>query len=253
MKSGGEKKGDLLRQHEFSARDRKRLRKSRNFEALYQQNPGATALPKILAKHFALQPFVDNEQVPTVISVDPGQAEGEGNSFSVVQVWRVRPTGFFLADQWRGRESYDKFRSVCRRMIRQHQPYVALIEKTGTGIALLSDLQRFGRMQRIPVEPRDSKVARLRPHITVIRDGKIALSESAEWRQDYVAEFLEFPKSKFSDQVDATSQFLAFMASNPVLKTLERSGMGALALNSRPQRTKNVPGAGIALASRRFR
>src|SRR5262249_45155054 len=77
------KKGDLLRANEFTAADRKRLRKLRNFEGLYQQNPGATALPKILAKHFALQPFVDNERVPTVISVDPGQADGERNSFSV--------------------------------------------------------------------------------------------------------------------------------------------------------------------------
>jgi predicted phage terminase large subunit-like protein len=186
-------------------------------------------------------------------SVDPGQAEGDGNSFSVVQVWRVRPTGYFLADQWRGRESYDKLRTVCRRMIRRYQPCVALIEKTGTGIALLSDLQHFGRMERIPVVPHDSKVARLRSHITVIRDGKIALPESAEWRQDYVAEFVDFPKSKFSDQVDATTQFLEFIATNPVLKTLERSGMGALALNSRPQRTTNISGAAIALGSRRFR
>lgn len=111
------KKGDLLRENEFTEGDRRRLRKLRNFEALYQQNPDGTALPKILAKHFALQPLVDNERVPAVISVDPGQAEGEGNSFSVVQVWRVRSMGYFLADQWRGRESYDKLRSVCRRMI----------------------------------------------------------------------------------------------------------------------------------------
>jgi predicted phage terminase large subunit-like protein len=221
------KKGDLLRQNEFSARECKRLRKSRNFEALYQQNPGGTALPKISAKHFALEPLVDNERVPTVISVDPGQAEGDGNSFSVVQVWRVRPTDYFLADQWRERKSYDKLRSVCKSMIRQHQPCVALIEKTGTGIALLSDLQHFGRMERIPIVPRDSKIARLRAHIAVIRAGKIVLPENAEWPREYVAEFVEFPKSKFSDQVDATTQFLEFMASNPLLKTLERSGMGA--------------------------
>jgi predicted phage terminase large subunit-like protein len=247
------KKGEVLRENEFSERDRKRIRQSRNFEALYQQNPGGTALPKISAKHFPLQPVVDNERVPTVISVDPGQAEGDGNSYSVVQVWRVRSTGYFLADQWRGRESYDKLRSACRRMIRRHQPCVALIEKAGTGIALLADLQHFGAMERIPIVPRDSKLTRLRSHITVILDGKIALPESAEWRQDYVAEFVQFPKSKFSDQVDATTQFLEYMATNPTLKTLERSGMGALALHSRPQRSKNVAGAAIASGSRRRR
>ena len=99
---------------------------------------------------------------------------------------------------------------------------------------------------------RDSKLTRLRSHITVILDGKIALPESAEWRQDYVAEFVEFPKSKFSDQVDATTQFLEFMATNPTLKTVERSGRGALALHSRPQPIKNLAGAAIAFGSRRF-
>jgi predicted phage terminase large subunit-like protein len=248
------KKGDLLRPSEFSARDRKRLRKSRNFEALFQQNPGGTALPKILTKHFTLQPVVDNEVVPTVISIDPGQAEGDGNSYSVVQVWRVRSTGYLLADQWRGRESYDKLRSISRQMVRRHRPCVALIEKAGTGVALLADLQHFGWMERIPVVPRESKLARLRAQIAVILAGKIALPESAEWRQDFVAEFLEFPKSKFSDQVDATSQFLEFMATNPALETRERSGMGALALNSRPrQATNEVRGAALALSSRRFR
>jgi hypothetical protein len=56
------KKGELLRTGEFSERVRKRLRTLRNFQALYQQNPGGSALPKISAKHFPLQPLVDNER-----------------------------------------------------------------------------------------------------------------------------------------------------------------------------------------------
>jgi len=148
------KKGELLRTGEFSERVRKRLRTLRNFQALYQQNPGGSALPKISAKHFPLQPLVDNERVPTVISIDPGQAEGERNSHSVVQVWRVRPTGYFLVDQWRGRDSYGKLRSTCKSMILKHRPCVALIEKAGTGVALLSDLQQFGWMERMPIVPR---------------------------------------------------------------------------------------------------
>jgi hypothetical protein len=70
-------KGDLLREDEFSEGDRQRLRKLRNFDALYQQNPAGTALPKILTEHFVLQPLTDNESIPTVVSIDPGQAEGE--------------------------------------------------------------------------------------------------------------------------------------------------------------------------------
>jgi hypothetical protein len=67
----------LLREDEFSEGDRQRLRKLRNFDALYQQNPAGMALPKILTEHFVLQPLTDNESIPTVVSIDPGQAEGE--------------------------------------------------------------------------------------------------------------------------------------------------------------------------------
>ena len=58
------KKGDLLREQEFSERDRRRLRKLRNFDALYQQNPGGTALPKILAKHFGVLPLIEDRCRP---------------------------------------------------------------------------------------------------------------------------------------------------------------------------------------------
>jgi predicted phage terminase large subunit-like protein len=246
------KKGDLLREDEFSESDRKRLRKLRNFDALYQQNPGGTALPKILTKHFPLQPLIEDESIPTVISIDPGQAEGEGSSYSVVQAWRVRSMSYFLADQRRGRERYNKLRSICKSMIRRHRPCAVLIEKAGTGTALLSDLQHFGWIERIPIIPRESKVARLRSQIKVILARKIELPENAEWRHEYIAEFVEFPRSKFSDQVDATTQFLEFMGTNPVLKVLNRPATAALASRARTQHTENVPGAAIALGSRRF-
>jgi predicted phage terminase large subunit-like protein len=247
------KKGDLLRPAEFSGHDRKRIRKTRNFDALYQQNPAGTALPKILATHFVLLPLIEDQSVPTVMSIDPGQAEGERNSYSVVQTWRVHPTQYFLIDQWRARESYDVLRSTSRRMIRRHRPSVVLVEKTGLGIALLSDLKDFGWAQRIPIAPLDSKLTRLRFHVKVIRARKIALPEGAEWGRDFIAEFVEFPQSKFSDQVDATTQFLEFMAPDPTLKIPSRSGTGAVALNSRPHRPASATGAAIAPGSRRRR
>jgi predicted phage terminase large subunit-like protein len=248
-------KGELLRPGEFSDKEVQRLRRSRNFATLYQQDPSGTALPRISFDHFNFQATAGNEAVPAVVSIDTGQSEGDANSFSVVQVWRVRSTGYFLADQWRGRVQYDELRSICRQKIRRHQPCTALIEKSGMGLALLSDLKPFSWMQRLAIVPRESKAARLRAHISVILDRKITLPHDAEWRDGYVAEFVSFPKSKFSDQVDATTQFLEFVATNPALTTRQRSGVVAVAYGNCPPAMTNLTVNGIAalVLGRRFR
>ena len=243
-------KGELLRPNEFSTKDLERIRNSRNFHALYQQDPAGTALPAITAKHFAVQPVAGSENSAVVVSVDAGQGDGERNSFSVVQAWRVLPDCFVLADQWRGRGSYADLRSATKRLIRRHRPCTTLIEKAGAGSALLSDLKDFRGMALVPIAPRDSKIARLRAHVAVILAGRIVLPSDAPWRRDYVAEFVEFPKSKFTDQVDATTQFLDFMATDPLLKVRMKGALAAGAFGSRPHGVaRNRANAPLALGS----
>ena len=62
---------------------------------------------------------------------------------------------------------------------------------------------------------------------------KIALPADAPWRHGYVAEFVDFPKLT-TDQVDATTQFLKFMAAEPVLRSRPAPAIGAVAYGSRP-------------------
>jgi predicted phage terminase large subunit-like protein len=212
------RKGELLRPKEFSDKDRARIRKSANFEALFQQDPGAIALPKIEPKHFVVASIDGIENFPAVLSIDPGQAEGEKNSYSVIQLWRVLADRYVLVDQWRDRVSYVDFRHVCRLMVRRHRPSTALIEQAGTGIALLSELRLFSWLDLVPIVPSASKLERLRAQISFILDQKITLPRDAPWRRDYVAEFVGFQNSKFTDQVDATVQFLQFMSTDPILR-----------------------------------
>jgi hypothetical protein len=42
----------------------------------------------------------------------------------------------------------------------------------------------------------------------VIIAKRICLPAQASWRDDFVKEFIDFPRGKFTDQVDATTQFL---------------------------------------------
>lgn len=53
---------------------------------------------------------------------------------------------------------------------------------------------------------------RLEGESAVIEAGRVFLPERAHWREDFVAELLAFPYGRFDDQVDSTSQFLAWAA-----------------------------------------
>jgi phage terminase large subunit-like protein len=227
-------RGELLRPDEFTEKDRERIRKLRNFHTLYQQDPSGTALPKIEARHFVSMDAGNTDNFPGVISVDPGQGQGDRNCFGVIQLWRVLPDRYLLADQWRNRASYIDFRRICQHMIRRHRPSAAIVESAGTGVALLSELRLLSWLQIWPAEPSESKIERLRAQVAVLLNRKIALPADAAWRRDYIAEFVEFPNSKFTDQIDATTQFLQFMATEPVLLVRSRPAVAQAAYGSRP-------------------
>ena len=244
-------KGELLRPDEFSAKDCERLRKSSNFRALYQQDPGASGLPEIEPRHFALAPRYLNFDLPAVMSIDTGEALGLRNSYSVIQVWRVSPDRYILADQWRDQVAYGALRSACKTLIGRHRPTVALIERAGSGRALLSDLAKYRSLELIDVVPRESKLERLRAQIDVILGKKIALPADAPWRHSFVAEFVEFPLLG-TDQVDATTQFLELMAAEPVLRPRSKPERAAVVFGSRPMVPLNNTSVGAYVRGRKL-
>jgi hypothetical protein len=59
----------------------------------------------------------------------------------------------------------------------------------------------------------------------------IWLPAGAEWRDDFINEFIEFPNGKFTDQVDATTQFLDHAAEFAALEPALPAGL-AVVVNS---------------------
>ena len=96
-----------------------------------------------------------------------------------------------------------------RHFRRRYRPVAILIERASNGHALISDLvRRYGHIVR-PIEPDGrSKTTRLIAHVDTILSRRVYLPALAPWREEFVREFCEFPKGKFSDQVDATTQLL---------------------------------------------
>jgi len=213
-------RGELLRPDAYSQRDVERLRRARrpNFEFLHQQNPGAQDDPRIKSEHIGIFTSSDlSVDAPIVLSIDPALKGGPSHSFSVVQAWAVPEGRYLLIDQWREQATYREFRAEVLRFIRGRRPSAVLIEETAQGPALASEIRARKDMQIVLITPVEDKVSRIRRHLRTIRGGIIRLPEHAPWRPDFIAELTTFPNGSFDDQVDALTQFLDWIAQNPVL------------------------------------
>src|SRR5262245_40931431 len=138
------KKGELLRPDEFTKRDIQRLRTSKQpgFETLYQQNPGGSDRLRLKAEYFGTvsRAQLQVRHSPVVLSIDPGQKGGPSNSFSVIQAWAPKDGRHLLLGQWREQASYTELRAQTRKFIRRYRPSIVLIEATGQGPALISEI-----------------------------------------------------------------------------------------------------------------
>ena len=149
------------------------------------------------------------------------------SAFSVIQAWCLADDRYYLIDQFREQTVYVDLRDNLRHFSKIYRPVAILIERAANGHALLSDLDRKPKLLR-PIEPDGrSKSARLRVHADVIIAKRICLPAQASWRDDFVKEFIEFPRGKFTDQVDATTQFLDHADEFAGLEAAPRPGLAA--------------------------
>lgn len=65
-------------------------------------------------------------------------------------------------------------------------------------------------------KPFGGKFMRARAQTASFEGGFVKLPEQAAWRDAYVLELTTFPRGRFEDQVDSTSQVLGWMAPNAV-------------------------------------
>ena len=145
---------------------------------------------------------------PVVLSVDPGITNRQTSAYSVIQAWCLPGDGYYLLDQFREQCDFTDLRHNLRRFRKIYRPAAILIERAANGHALISDLSRkYSNLMPIDPDGR-SKSARLRVHAETIIGKRVHLPAGEPWLNDYVAEFVEFPHGKFTDQVDATTQFL---------------------------------------------
>jgi predicted phage terminase large subunit-like protein len=238
------RKDDLLRPDAFDPEDIEDLKANTHnpdFDMLYQQDADSRALPPLADDCFPSFRWPPSRRdLACVMSVDAGMTPGSKNSFSGIQIWCPVGGDNYLIDQWREQCDFKELWHQFIRYFRRHRPSAVLIEKAANGHALISLMKPKHRKLIHEITPKGSKTARLRRHIDTILAHRILLPENAAWRDEFVAEFVEFPHGDFTDQVDATTQYLDWKPAHPTLERPLQPGL-CVGVDSKGQPLTGAP------------
>ena len=191
--------------------EQRRLLGSRFFSAQYLQAP--VPLEGGMVKHAWLrtyQPFEIMTPERVIQSWDTAMKMGELNDYSVCTTWAIKGNRVYLLDVVRKRMELPELK---RRVIDEADRWKAervLIEDKGSGTGLLQELQVSGFSKAYPYIPKGDKGLRLATVTPIIEEGRVYLPATAPLLDPYVHELCGFPGLKHDDQVDSTSQFLAW-------------------------------------------
>lgn len=160
-----------------------------------------------------------NRQVSRVtLSVDCAEKATVRSKYTAVGVWIETVDGrHYLAEVKRKRVEFPEMitliEDTAQSWINRGYPVKAiLVEDAANGTPYLQ--QRKGRapapLISIPKPSADSKTRRFDGVTPMFESGEVLLPKHAVWLPDYEDEILAFPDGAFSDQVDQTSQYLAW-------------------------------------------
>jgi predicted phage terminase large subunit-like protein len=187
---------------------------SREFAAQYQQAPIPIGGNLIKWSWFR---FYDHPPVPQpgdrlIVSWDTALSSSQLADYSACVVLLVRKETVYVLDVVRARLEYPDLKRVvldCHDRWRRFgcYPFTLLIEKKGSGLSLIQDLQRLN-IHPIGINPERDKVIRMSAQTAPMEAGAVHLPTKAGWIEEFKKEVLSFPMGKHDDQVDALSQAL---------------------------------------------
>lgn len=170
------------------------------------------------ASHFITEPAEDLGQlrpsgtlnVDGVLSVDSANKASETSDYTVATVWGISNERYYLLHVTRQRVEFHDLLNVVEEVATRFAVTDILMEDRASGTQLIQELTRKGRWNVIPCSPVGDKVMRFAGIAPVIRAQLVSLPSDAAWVDEYLRELCSFPNTQYTDQVDATSQFLAW-------------------------------------------
>lgn len=184
-----------------------------DFSAQYQQRPApfeGAIIKRAWLQRYARSP----ERRPgdqLVQSWDMGEKAGQKNDFSVCVTFLKRGRQHYLLHVFRDRLEFPALRKKVVALQADFAPATILIEDAAAGTQILQQLKADPKLpSAIKIKPQGDKQARLNGQSAKFEAGDVFFPEEAPWLIELEAELLAFPKSRYDDQVDAISQYLAW-------------------------------------------
>ena len=183
------------------------------FTAQYQQNPVPPegALVRIERLNLIDTPPARKKVHRLVQSWDTAIKDSPSADFSVCTTWGWRDGVWYLMDLRRERLEYPDLKAMVSHQLRSWRADKVLIEDSGNGHALWSQLKTEGIHNIVLAKPKGSKVERLTGQLDMLQSPQVAIPTEVPWWEDLSRELRAFPNARYDDQVDSISQFLAWI------------------------------------------
>jgi predicted phage terminase large subunit-like protein len=181
-----------------------------NFAGQYQQAPAPLGGGMVKAEWFKTYTPSD---VPSNFELvfqswDTANKPTELSDYSVCTTWGVKEKHAYLLHVLRKRLGYPELKRAAREQAEGFSPKTILIEDRASGTQLIQELISEGMHAIKKYEPTMDKIMRMHSVTSTIENGFVHIPEKAAWLQEYLHELATFPKAKYDDQADSTSQAL---------------------------------------------
>jgi predicted phage terminase large subunit-like protein len=193
-----------------------------NFAGQYQQAPSPLGGGLIKTQWFKTYTSVELPGEFELIfqSWDTANKSNELNDYSVCTTWGILKDHLYLLHVFRQRLDYPDLRRAVKQQAEAYKAKNIVIEDKSSGTSLIQDLRADGVHAVTRYEPKLEKVLRMSTVTSTIEGGFVHIPAQAYWLAEYLHELSVFPKGKYDDQVDSTSQALDWV----------KNGMGKFGL-----------------------
>lgn len=180
----------------------------RIFTGQYMQAPAPAEGNVLKRNHFKTYKILPARVDKFIFSIDCAFKDKKDSDFVVFQMWAKVGGEFYLVDQVRDRMSFTATKTALIAFCNKHPKVIRkLIEDKANGTAIIDSLkEKISGI--IPINPTESKQARVEAVSDLFEAGNVYFPEDAPWLNDLIEECVIFPNGDHDDQVDALSQAL---------------------------------------------
>jgi predicted phage terminase large subunit-like protein len=181
-----------------------------NFAGQYQQAPAPLGGGLVKAEWFKTYSAADLAEKfeMTFQSWDTANKPTELSDYSVCTTWGAKEKHVYLLHVFRKRLGYPELKRAVLEQAETFSPKTILIEDRASGTQLIQELVSEGEHAIKKYEPTMDKIMRMHSVTSTIENGFVHLPDKAAWLNEYLHELTSFPKGKYDDQADSTSQAL---------------------------------------------